>query len=157
MLLLPVADRTQNLVLFVGALFATLVSMGLYRSPAVALMPDLTPNSLRSRANAVINLMGAVGGVYALIMIKVLVGGGERAGLHRIVPEHRRRDGGSGGDSASDRPGEQAAPGNEETEQIREKAAPDSTEKEIPCGLPREVKKSMVFMLRFHLFLVYCL
>lgn len=76
MLLLPVADRTQNLVLFVGALFATLVSMGLYRSPAVALMPDLTPNSLRSRANAVINLMGAVGGVYALIMIKVLVGGG---------------------------------------------------------------------------------
>lgn len=71
------ADRTQNLVLFVGALFATLVSMGLYRSPAVALMPDLTPNSLRSRANAVINLMGAVGGVYALIMIKVLVGGGK--------------------------------------------------------------------------------
>lgn len=51
--------------------------MGLYRSPAVALMPDVTPNHLRSRANAVINLMGAVGGVYALIMIKVLVGKGE--------------------------------------------------------------------------------
>lgn len=147
MLLLPVADRTQNLVLFVGTLFATLVSMGLYRSPAVALMPDLTPNSLRSRANAVINLMGAVGGVYALIMIKVLVGGGERpdytglflsiAGvmvgavviLLLTVRENRlRRE-------------------IEETEQIREKAAPDSTEKEIPCGLPREVKKSMVFML----------
>ena len=58
-------------------LFLTLVSMGLYRSPAVALMPDVTPNHLRSRANAVINLMGAVGGVYALIMIKVLVGKGE--------------------------------------------------------------------------------
>lgn len=36
---------------------------GLYRSPAVALMPDLTPNRLRSRPNAVINLLGAVGGV----------------------------------------------------------------------------------------------
>lgn len=76
--LLPYADRTVNLVLFVAALFALLVSMGLYRSPAVALMPDLTPNRLRSKGNAVINLMGAVGGVYALIMIKLLVDSGER-------------------------------------------------------------------------------
>lgn len=77
LMLLPVADRTANLVLFVGALFALLISMGLYRSPAVALMPDLTPNKLRSKGNAVINLMGAVGGVYTLIMIKLLVGKGE--------------------------------------------------------------------------------
>ena len=78
MMLLPVADRTGSLVLFIIALFATLLSMGLYRSPAVALMPDLTPNRLRSRANAVINLMGAVGGVYTLVMIMVLVGKGEK-------------------------------------------------------------------------------
>lgn len=78
MMLLPLADKKQSLVLFVAALFATLLAMGLYRSPAVALMPDLTPNHLRSRANAVINLMGAVGGVYALIMIKLLVGAGDR-------------------------------------------------------------------------------
>ena len=78
MMLLPIADRGENLVLFLIALFATLVSLGLYRSPAVALMPDLTPNRLRSRANAVINLMGAVGGVYALIMIRFLVGEGKR-------------------------------------------------------------------------------
>ncbi len=78
MMLLPFADRRQSLVLFLTALFATLLSMGLYRSPAVALMPDLTPNHLRSRANAVINLMGAVGGVCALIMIKLLVGAGDR-------------------------------------------------------------------------------
>lgn len=77
MMLLPIADTTQNLALFVGALFMTLLSMGLYRSPAVALMPDLTPNRLRSKANAVINLMGAVGGVYTLIMIKLLVGKGD--------------------------------------------------------------------------------
>lgn len=78
MMLLPFADRRQSLFLFVGALFATLLSMGMYRSPAVALMPDLTPNHLRSRANAVINLMGAVGGVYALLMIKLLLGAGDR-------------------------------------------------------------------------------
>ena len=67
-------------------LFLTLVSMGLYRSPAVALMPDVTPNHLRSRANAVINLMGAVGGVYALIMIKVLVGKGKHRITCRCLP-----------------------------------------------------------------------
>ena len=77
MMLLPVADGGQNLVLFLIALFATLLSLGLYRSPAVALMPDLTPNKLRSKANAVINLMGAVGGVYSLIMIRFLVGAEE--------------------------------------------------------------------------------
>lgn len=78
LLLLPVADRKVNVVLFIVFLFALLVSMGLYRSPAVALMPDLTPNKLRSKGNAIINLMGAVGGVYTLIMIKFLVGKGDR-------------------------------------------------------------------------------
>ena len=88
MMLLPVIDNAEkarwstgesfsNQWIFLGVLFFTLVSMGLYRSPSVALMPDVTPNHLRSRANAVINLMGAVGGVYALIMIKVLVGKGD--------------------------------------------------------------------------------
>ncbi len=78
MMILPFADKAENLPLFVGALFGVLVSMGLYRSPAVALMPDLTPNKLRSKANAVINLLGAVGGVYSLLMIKFLVGDGDR-------------------------------------------------------------------------------
>ncbi len=70
---LPIADNAKNMVLFVGGLFLLLVSMGTYRSPAVALMPDLTQKPLRSKANAVINLMGAVGGVYTLAMIKFLV------------------------------------------------------------------------------------
>ena len=78
LMLLPIADREVNVVLFIVSLFALLVSMGLYRSPAVALMPDLTPNKLRSKGNAIINLMGAVGGVYTLIMIKLLVGKGDR-------------------------------------------------------------------------------
>ncbi|MBR5578988.1 MAG: MFS transporter [Lachnospiraceae bacterium] len=74
--LLPVADNSRNLTLFVVALFFILISMGLYRSPAVALMPDLTPKSLRSRGNAIINLMGTLGGIYGLLMIKFLVGSG---------------------------------------------------------------------------------
>lgn len=78
LMLLTVADRTTNLLMFVVVMFFLLLSMGFYRSPAVALMPDLTPKRLRSKANAIINLMGAVGGVYALLMIKILVGAGER-------------------------------------------------------------------------------
>ncbi|ROR26402.1 Na+/melibiose symporter-like transporter [Mobilisporobacter senegalensis] len=73
MIILPVADKGNNFILFVGALFILLIGMGSYRSPAVALMPDLTPKPLRSKANAIINLMGAAGGIYTLIMIKLLV------------------------------------------------------------------------------------
>lgn len=73
-ILIALADRAASLPLFLAVLFGALVSMGLYRSPAVALMPDLTPNVLRSKANAVINLMGTVGAVYALVMIRLLSG-----------------------------------------------------------------------------------
>jgi len=73
MILLPVSDNKVNLPMFIIALFLTLVAMGTYRSPAVALMPDLTPKPLRSKANAVINLMGAVGYIFALAIIKLLV------------------------------------------------------------------------------------
>ena len=78
LMILPFADNTMNLSLFVVGLFILLISMGTYRSPAVALMPDLTPKPLRSKANAIINLMGAVGGVFTLVMIKSLVGKGDR-------------------------------------------------------------------------------
>lgn len=76
LLILPAADRSRNLTLFIVVLFLTLLSMGLYRSPSVALMPDLTPKPLRSKGNAIINLIGAVGGIYSLIMIQILVGKG---------------------------------------------------------------------------------
>lgn len=66
------ADRV-NFIMFVVALGLALVAMGTYRSPAVALMPDLTPPALRSKANAIINLMGALGGVYTLGFISLLV------------------------------------------------------------------------------------
>ena len=84
MMLLPAADNTNHLTLFVVALGITLLSMAFYRSPAVALMPDLTPKPLRSQANSIINLMGAIGGLYSLVMIKVLVGKGERPNYYPL-------------------------------------------------------------------------
>ncbi|MBD5133942.1 MAG: SLC45 family MFS transporter [Clostridiales bacterium] len=71
--LLPMLDNSYfqqaapfKLVSFIIVLGLLLISMGTYRSPAVALMPDVTPKPLRSKANAIINLMGAVGGVLYL-------------------------------------------------------------------------------------------
>ena len=70
---LPVLDNSYHeqaapfkLVSFVIVLGLLLIAMGTYRSPAVALMPDVTPKPLRSKGNAIINLMGAVGGVLYL-------------------------------------------------------------------------------------------
>ena len=51
---------------FIIVLFIILVAMSIFRTPAVSLMPDVTPKPLRSKGNAVINLMGAAGGVVAL-------------------------------------------------------------------------------------------
>ena len=73
MLLLPIADLMQSMLLFFTALGLTLFAMATYRSPAVALMPDITPKPLRSKANAIINLMGAVVGIITLILITLLV------------------------------------------------------------------------------------
>lgn len=62
-----------SLALFMTALCFTLVFMSVYRSPAVALMPDVTVKPLRSKANAVINLMGALGGLISLGLIAFMV------------------------------------------------------------------------------------
>ena len=77
--LLPLLDNSYaaepsplQLASFVIVLALLLIAMGTYRSPAVALMPDVTPKPLRSRANAIINLMGAVGGVLYLAFAAVL-------------------------------------------------------------------------------------
>ncbi len=53
---------------FMAILLCALISMATFRSPAVALMPDVTPKPLRSKGNAVINLMGTAGGIIALVL-----------------------------------------------------------------------------------------
>ena len=57
-----------TLILFIIVLLLVLISMATFRSPAVALMPDVTMKPLRSKANAIINLMGSFGGILILGM-----------------------------------------------------------------------------------------
>ena len=53
---------------FIGVLLITLIAMAIFRSPAVALMPDVTVKPLRSKGNAIINLMGTAGGILVLVL-----------------------------------------------------------------------------------------
>ena len=89
--LLPVLDNSYaaqaapfKLVSFVIVLGLLLVAMGTYRSPAVALMPDVTAKPLRSKANAIINLMGAVGGVLYLGVTALLYPTAKTQGLDHV-------------------------------------------------------------------------
>lgn len=77
MLLLPAVANRRSLTMFIIVLLATLVSMSIYRSPAVSLMPDVTPKPLRSKGNAIINLMGAIGVIMTLGFIMLFVGEGK--------------------------------------------------------------------------------
>ena len=56
------------LVGFLLTLLVVLVAMATFRSPAVALMPDVTIKPLRSKGNAIINLMGTAGGILTLVL-----------------------------------------------------------------------------------------
>ena len=56
----------SNLIVFILVLLGCLLSMATFRSPAVALMPDVTVKPLRSKGNAIINLMGTAGGMLVL-------------------------------------------------------------------------------------------
>lgn len=60
--------QPKELVIFVALLLVLLVAMATFRSPAVALMPDVTVKPLRSKANAIINLMGTAGGILVLVL-----------------------------------------------------------------------------------------
>ena len=89
--LLPVLDNSYysaaapyKLVSFVIVLGLLLIAMGTYRSPAVALMPDVTPKPLRSKGNAIINLMGAVGGVLYLAVTAVMYPSSKTQGLTHV-------------------------------------------------------------------------
>lgn len=73
MLLIPVANTAKSLAFFVVVLGVLLLIMASYRSPAVALMPDVTPKPLRSKGNAVINLMGSLGGIMTYLIIAIFI------------------------------------------------------------------------------------
>ncbi|MBR0108418.1 MAG: MFS transporter, partial [Pyramidobacter sp.] len=71
--LMPAAAEAKRFGFFIVMLLIALLAMSVYRSPAVSLMPDVTPKPLRSKANAIINLMGTVGGLVVLICVSLLM------------------------------------------------------------------------------------
>ena len=80
------ANSPVTLVFFVVLLLGVLVSMGIFRSPAVALMPDVTPKPLRSKGNAIINLMGSFGGILVLVLGMLFKTGNVRNALMSYIP-----------------------------------------------------------------------
>jgi len=75
------ADKlTGLLAFFIASLGVMLLAMAVFRTPVIALMPDLVPSPLRSKANGVINLMGGLGGVLAFLV------GGLLYGIYRPLP-----------------------------------------------------------------------
>lgn len=73
MIVMAVLTEQASFIGFFFCLMALLVTMSIYRSPAVAYMPDVTPKPLRSKGNAVINLVGYVGGIFSTIVMTFLV------------------------------------------------------------------------------------
>ena len=80
------AKSPATLIFFIVLLLAVLIAMSVFRSPAVALMPDVTVKPLRSKGNAVINLMGALGGILVLGLGIVFGTGSAENDLMSYVP-----------------------------------------------------------------------
>ncbi|MFN3741277.1 MAG: MFS transporter [Anaerolineales bacterium] len=74
--LIPLAAA---LPFFVACTSTLLLSMAFWRTPVVALMPDITPSQYRSQANGIVNFMGGVGAI-----LSFLAGGA----LYRLNPSY---------------------------------------------------------------------
>ena len=65
---IPLFFHYNNVVGMVIMMGVVLMFMMMYRNPAVALMPDITPKPLRAKANGIINIMGYLGGAFATVL-----------------------------------------------------------------------------------------
>lgn len=70
---LGIFTEQKNFWGFMVVLMALLVTMAIYRTPSVAFMPDVTPKPLRSKANAIINLVGYLGGIFTTVVMMFLL------------------------------------------------------------------------------------
>lgn len=80
------ANDNTNLVMFILILLVLLITMATFRSPAVALMPAVTVKPMRSKANAIINIMGVIGGSLVLGLGMVLGTGQASNALMNYIP-----------------------------------------------------------------------
>ena len=65
---IPLFFHYNNIAGMVAMMVIVLIFMMMYRNPAVALMPDITPKPLRAKANGIINIMGYFGGAFATVL-----------------------------------------------------------------------------------------
>ncbi|MBO4355642.1 MAG: MFS transporter [Clostridia bacterium] len=65
---IPLFFHTENIAGMIIMMGVVLIFMMMYRNPAVALMPDVTPKPLRAKANGIINIMGYFGGAFATVL-----------------------------------------------------------------------------------------
>ena len=70
---IPVLFHYNSLVGVIIMMAVVVLFAMMYRNPAVALMPDITPKPLRSKANGIINIMGYIGGAFATVVGIVFV------------------------------------------------------------------------------------
>jgi len=70
---IPLFFHYNNIAGMIAMMAIVLLFMMMYRNPAVALMPDITPKPLRARANGIINIMGYLGGAFATVLGMFLV------------------------------------------------------------------------------------
>ena len=73
MVVLALFEESRHFWGFMITLFALLFTMSVYRTPAVAYMPDVTEKPLRSKANAIINLVGYIGGIFATVVMMFML------------------------------------------------------------------------------------
>lgn len=87
LVVLGVFNEMRSFWGFMFTLMAILVVMAIYRTPAVAFMPDVTPKPLRSKANAVINLVGYIGGIFATVVMMFMLKSEKRADGSSVYSE----------------------------------------------------------------------
>lgn len=73
MVVMGIFNEQRNFWGFIIALVLALIVMATYRTPAVAYMPDVTEKPLRSKANAIINLVGYIGGIFATVVMMFML------------------------------------------------------------------------------------
>lgn len=79
MLIMSFFVENRNFFGFFITLVSLLVVMATYRTPAVAYMPDVTPKKLRSQGNAIINLVGYLGGIFATVVMMFTLKGSKNS------------------------------------------------------------------------------
>ena len=87
LVVLGVFNEMRSFWGFMFTLMAVLVVMAIYRTPAVAFMPDVTPKPLRSKANAIINLVGYLGGIFATVVMMFMLKSETRADGSSVYAE----------------------------------------------------------------------